>query len=198
MSHSPHDRILDAADELFYQRGFHAVGVDEIVARSGVAKTTLYAHFRSKDRLIAACLQRRSDAARSLFEQEAGNPALLPAEQIDRFFAIVEVSCRDPEFRGCPFINFGVEFPSKTHPARAVCLAHRHWMKTFLSGIAARGGADDAESLGARLCQLYDAAMIGSQLDPAGGDAALARSTARALTTLTFSGIGMLLASCSA
>jgi len=55
-------RILEAAGALFYQRGLHAVGVDEIVERSGVATTTIYAHFTSKALLIARCLQRRSAA----------------------------------------------------------------------------------------------------------------------------------------
>ncbi len=188
MNRAPRTRILDTADELFYQRGFHAVGIDEIVAQSKVAKTTLYSHFRSKDLLIAACLQRRSDEARAMFEREAGDPQLLPIAQIDRFFEIVEVACSDPEFRGCPFINFGIEFPSHDHPARLVCLAHRAWMKDFLAGMAARGGSVSPATVGATLSHLYDAAMVGSQLDPAAGDAALARTTARTLALLAFEG----------
>jgi AcrR family transcriptional regulator len=184
MNLAPRTRILDTADELFYQRGFHAVGIDEIVAQSKVAKTTLYSHFRSKDLLIAACLQRRSDDARAMFEREAGNPQLQPIAQVDRFFEILEVACADPGFRGCPFINFGIEFPVHGHPARVVCLAHREWMKQFLAGMAARGGAAAPAIVGATLRHLYDAAMVGSQLDPGGGDAALARTTARTLTML--------------
>ncbi len=188
MISAPRIRILDMADGLFYQRGFKAVGIDEIVAQSNVAKTTLYSHFRSKDLLIAACLQRRSDEARAMFEQDAGNPALMPAEQIDRFFEIIEGACSDPGFRGCPFINFGVEFPRQDHPARKVCLAHREWMKRFLTGMAARGGANDPATVGAILSHLYDAAMVGSQIDPGGGDAALARMTARTLASLAIPG----------
>ena len=66
----PRERILDAADELFYTRGIHAVGIDEIVARSGTAKTTLYAHFPSKDDLVASYLQRRSDDWRRHVDDE--------------------------------------------------------------------------------------------------------------------------------
>ncbi len=172
---------MDAADTLFYERGFRAVGIDEIIATSSVAKTTLYHHFRSKDLLIAACLEQRSTDAQALFEQEVRKPELTPAEQIDRFFEIIEIWCSDPTFRGCPFINFGIEFPLGIHPARGVCLSHRLWMSAFLGGIAAQGGADAPVRLGSALRQLYDAAMVGSQIEPGGGDATLARSTARTL-----------------
>lgn len=181
MTDPPKIRILDTADALFYQRGFHAVGVDEIIERSNVAKTTLYHHFHSKDLLIAACLQRRSTDAQALFEREARRPELTPTEQIDRFFAIVELWCSAPDFRGCPFINFGIEFPEHDHPARQVCLSHRRWIREFLGGMAAEGGLESSEYLGAALSQLYDAAMIGSQIEPGGGDAGLARSTAHRL-----------------
>ncbi len=181
MTDSPRQRILNTADALFYQRGFQAVGIDEIISRSKVAKTTLYYHFRSKDLLIAACLEQRSANARALFEQRARNPSLQPFEQIDRFFEIIEFWCSDPSFRGCPFINFGIEFPALDHPARAVCLSHRLWMRDFLAEIAAEGGLASPKMLGAALGQLYDAAMVGSQIEPGGADAALARSTARSL-----------------
>ncbi len=82
----PRERILDAADELFYTRGIHAVGIDEIVARPGTAKTTLYAHFPSKDDLVASYLQRRSDDWRRHVDDELarrGGPAV---ERIDAVF----------------------------------------------------------------------------------------------------------------
>lgn len=183
---SPRTRILDTADRLFYQRGLHAVGVDEIVARSGVAKTTLYAHFKSKDLLIARYLQRRSDDWRHFLEQELHGFDGGAAEKVDAVFAFLADGCADPAFRGCPFINFLAEYPDPDHPARAVCLEHRRWLQEFLAGIAREGGAADPEGLAKQLCHLYDAAMVGSQYAPGGDDAERARATAKMMVNLAF------------
>src|SRR3972149_3274944 len=78
---SPRDRLLDTASRLFYERGFRAVGVDEIVAESGVAKMTLYRHFRSKDELVVAYLERSDRAFRQWFEQALGD-AEHPCDQL--------------------------------------------------------------------------------------------------------------------
>lgn len=181
---SPRTRILDVADRLFYQRGLHAVGVDEIVERSGVAKTTLYAHFKSKDLLIASYLQRRSDDWREFLDVELRDFQGSAAERIDQVFAFLADGCTDPDFRGCPFINFAAEYPDPTHPAMAVCLEHRRWLKAFLADIARGGGAEDPIGLATQLCHLYDAAMVGSQFDPGGDDAGRARETARMLVAI--------------
>src|SRR5262245_62857425 len=105
LTQKPRDRILAAADELFYARGIHAVGVDEIVARSGTAKTTLYAHFPSKDDLVASYLQRRSDEWRQHLEVELAHRGGSAVERIDAVFAVLGQGCASEGFRGCPFIN---------------------------------------------------------------------------------------------
>jgi AcrR family transcriptional regulator len=185
---SARSRILTVADELFYRRGLHAVGVDEIVAQSGVAKTTLYAHFKSKDQLIASYLQRRSDDWRVFLERELGASSASPAEKIDLVFGFLAEGCADSNFRGCPFINFLAEYPDPDHPGRAVCLAHRRWLRAFLAGIATEGGASDPFGLGDELCYLYDAAMIGSQFDGDGAAARRVRQITRATVQRTFAG----------
>src|SRR5690242_17662585 len=111
MTTKPRERILDVADELFYGRGIHATGVDEIVARSGAAKTTLYAHFSSKDQLVASYLQRRSDSWKDYLGRELAAYGGEPAERIDRVFELLTEGCVYPDFRGCPFINAAAEFP---------------------------------------------------------------------------------------
>lgn len=160
---SARTRILTVADELFYQRGLHAVGVDEIVAQSGVAKTTLYTHFKSKDQLIASYLQQRSDDWRAFLDREMRESNAAPAEKIDLVFGFLADGCADPAFRGCPFINFVAEYPDPSHPGRSVCLAHRRWLREFLAALAAAGGAADPFELADELCFFYDAAMVGSQ-----------------------------------
>ncbi|MGH2551775.1 MAG: TetR/AcrR family transcriptional regulator [Thermomicrobiales bacterium] len=180
-------RILNVADELFYQRGLHAVGVDEIVARSGVAKTTLYAHFKSKDLLIASYLQRRSDDWRSFLEHALRDSHSTAAEKIDQIFAFLADGCADPAFRGCPFINFMAEYADPDHPARSVCLEHRRWLHGFLAEIARDGGASDPGLMATQLCHLYDSAMTAAMYEQDDESAKAIRTTLCAIVSLAFS-----------
>ncbi|HEU5432498.1 MAG TPA: TetR/AcrR family transcriptional regulator [Thermomicrobiales bacterium] len=183
----PRDRILAAADELFYARGIHAVGIDEIIARSGAAKTTLYAHFPSKDDLIAGYLQRRGEEWRQHLGEELARRGGTPEERIDAVFAVLAEGCASPGFRGCPFINATAEYPDPTHPGRVVADAHRQWVHDLLAGLAAEAGAATPDALARQLILLYDAAMVGAQFDPAG----LAPTSAReAVRTLVDTAVG--------
>jgi AcrR family transcriptional regulator len=180
----PRERILNVADELFYQRGIHAVGVDEIVTRSGAAKTTLYGHFHSKDQLVVSYLQRRSDRWRSFLEAELAKDPGSAAERIDLIFTLLAAGCADPTFRGCPFINAAAEFPDPSHPARKVVDAHRTWIRGIFRELADEAGAEDPEALAVWLGMLYDSAMVTTHLDPQGALAAKqARAAARVLVT---------------
>ena len=177
----PRERILDAADDLFYARGIHAVGIDEIVARSGTAKTTLYAHFPSKDDLIASYLQRRSEEWRQYLGEELARRGGTAVERIDAVFAALAQGCATPGFRGCPFINATAEYPDPAHPARVVADTHRQWVRDLLAGLAAEAGVVDAYGLAGGLTLLYDAAMVRAQFDPDGLAPESARAAARTL-----------------
>ena len=110
---SPRDRILETASALFYAEGIHAVGVDRVVEESGVAKATLYQHFRSKEELVAACLRQRS----AEWRRHVAEPILLragdPASRVAKVFDALSRSLSMPDFRGCPFINAAAEFPAE-------------------------------------------------------------------------------------
>lgn len=177
---SARSRMLDAAQDLFYQRGYRAVGIDEIIARSEVAKATLYAHFGSKDRLVAAYLQRHSDRFQIFLNEEVTKAQGGPAEKLDGAFAVVERGCANPSFRGCPFINFAVEFPDRSTPGWEVCFSHRAWLHQFIAELAREGGAVDPQLLAKQWCLLYDTAMVGSMFD-GGYSAEVAREMARTL-----------------
>jgi AcrR family transcriptional regulator len=175
------ERILGVAGELFYARGIHAVGVDEIVARSGAAKTTLYAHFASKDELVAAYLLQWSLAWRDFVDAELAAANLAPAGQIDLVFKLLANACDDPSFRGCPYTNAAAEFPDPKHPARIVGVEHRGWIRALLERLARAANARDPEQLADWLCLLYDASMIGAQFDPQSGAAWKSRAAAAVL-----------------
>jgi AcrR family transcriptional regulator len=177
----PKDRILDVADELFYGRGIHAVGVDEIVARSGAAKTTLYAHFTSKDQLVASYLQRRSEGWRVYLQHALDQTGGSAAARIDRVFELLTEGCASPTFRGCPFINAAAEFPDPHHPARVVAAAHRAWLRQLFTDLAIEAEASDPDTLAVWLCMLYDATMITAHLNPGEDAASKSRDAVRIL-----------------
>ncbi len=89
------DHLIDTALRLFYQQGYHATGIDRILAESGVAKMTLYKHFRSKDELILAALQLRDERFRNwlMAEMEAASPD--PVERLLAMFDALEQLCRE-------------------------------------------------------------------------------------------------------
>lgn len=160
------DRILAVADELFYYCGIQAVGIDEIVSRAAVAKTTLYWHFKSKDELVASYLRRRSDQWQAYVNDALAQHPGAAAAHIDLIFTLLAAGCADPGFRGCPFINAAAEFPDPTHPVRIVIAEHREWVRTLFAGLASTARAAEPDTLATWLVMLYDSAMTSTQLGP--------------------------------
>jgi AcrR family transcriptional regulator len=181
MNVKPRERILRVADELFYSRGLRAVGVDEIVARSETAKASLYAHFPTKDALIAGYLRRRSDDWKAHLEPELARRGGSPVEKLCQVFAILAEGCATPGFRGCPFINAAVEFPDPAHPARVVGSQHRAWVRSLFASLAQQGGLGEPERLADQLSLLYDSAMVGTQLNGTAAAAVTAHEAAQLL-----------------
>lgn len=113
----PRDRILRTADKLFYEHGIHSVGIDRIIAESGVAKMTFYRHFPSKSALVAEYLDAKEQSWQQMmcrFSGEASKPALA---RLLAIFDALSASIQHPDFRGCPFIRALAEFgPERDEP----------------------------------------------------------------------------------
>jgi len=153
------ERLLVAADELFYAEGITAVGVERIRATADVAKSSLYEHFKSKDQLVAAYLERRSLAWRE--HLRAALSAAEPAAhtQLATIFAELGRWFELPGFRGCPFINAAAELPAG-HPATAIAADHRAWITALLTTITQHAGAADPDLVARQLLMLYNASMV--------------------------------------
>lgn len=158
------DRILATASDLFYRNGVRAVGVDLVVEKAGVAKTSLYRHFRTKDDLIAAFLRREDEAFWGTWDQVAeAHPADACAELEAQLTWIGERVGR-PGYRGCPQINVAAEFPDIDHPARAVAIAHKLELRRRLSDIAGRLGASRADDLALKLSLMINGAFVSARV----------------------------------
>ena len=98
---SAHERILDAAYELFSRRGIQAVGINEVIARAGVATATLYRHFRSKDELVLAFLDLREQRwTKNLIEAGAIRRGSNPEERLLAIFDVFDEWFQRDDFRG--------------------------------------------------------------------------------------------------
>jgi len=159
-------RVLETASELFYRLGVRAVGVDMIVAEAGVAKTSLYRHFRTKDDLIAAFLQREDEDFWRVWDGVAQRHAgERDAEaELEAHMGWIGERAGRPNYRGCPQINVAAEFPDPAHPARTVARMHKEELRQRLKAIAERLGAKRPEELALQLAVLVNGAFVSSTL----------------------------------
>jgi AcrR family transcriptional regulator len=152
--------ILDAAARLFYERGVHEVGMDELVAATGLSKPAVYRVFPSKDALIGGYLSRLGDAILGLVDDDRAR--LPPAAALHAVLDAVEVDLRRPTFRGCPFNNASVEFPDPGHPAREAARRYRSGLHSRLHVVAHEVVDDEhaARALADQLAVLIDGAYV--------------------------------------
>jgi len=174
------DRILEVASELFYRNGIRAIGVDTVVERSGVAKTTLYKHFHSKDELVAEVLRHRDAHWRAWLEAEVLARAPDPAGRVAAVFDALADWYASDDFRGSAFINARAELPDPEHPANLAALDHVAAVRAYFARLAAAAGAADPERAAAQMqLVMKGATVMALEGDPEAGT--FARATARAV-----------------
>ncbi|MEV0281238.1 TetR/AcrR family transcriptional regulator [Streptomyces sp. NPDC050610] len=150
-------RVVAAAEELFYERGITAVGVDLIAEHSGVTKRTLYNQFGSKDHLVAAYLTERDQRWRSLV-RTAVDAAGAPAEAVVAPFEALR-TWGDANTRGCAFINALAELPDPSHPAHRIAADQKRWLLNLFEELAAAAGCSHPATLATRLLVLHEGAL---------------------------------------
>jgi AcrR family transcriptional regulator len=175
------DRILETASSLFYERGVHAVGVDLVVEKAAVAKTSLYRHFGTKDELVAAFLEREDQDFWGTWDRVANAHADDAFAELDAHLQWIGERVGRLNYRGCPQINVAAEFPEVSHPARKVAAQHKQEMRRRLKGIAERLGVAEPDVLAAQLSLLINGAFVSSQIFEPGEATPLLQQTARAL-----------------
>lgn len=171
------DHIIETAIRLFNAGGFHAVGVDAIVAEAGVAKMTLYKHFPSKDELIVAALDVRDERFRTWLTDAVQRASDEPRGRLLAVFDAVQSWYRHSEFNGCVFAKACGEFP-EGHPAREAGARHLGVMRGTLRELASDAGAADPAQLADRLLLLFMGATAAAQMSCSCAPAGCARSIA--------------------
>ena len=179
MKRSARDRLLDAADRLFYDEGVHGVGIDRVLQEAGVAKGSLYYNFGGKDDLVRAYLHNRHARwAARIAEYQA--EVETPEQKIFAIFDALADLFAEPDFRGCAFINAAAE----AQPGSAEELAtkdFRTWLHELFTVLVAAAGYQNVPMLSLQLVLLYDGSNIAAQMDANPEAAQAARSAAKAL-----------------
>ncbi len=150
--------LVDTALDLFDRQGFHAVGIDKILAAAGLAKMTLYHHFKSKEALIVAALEKRDAAFRATFAAAVAGAAP-GGGTIAAMFDAVDAWTREPSFRGSFFDKAAAEYGEKDHPVKRAVLAHKAWLFGEVRTAAAATGAADPVKLAAEVFLLIEGAV---------------------------------------
>ncbi len=165
---SARERILATASELFYREGIRAIGVDTVVERSGVSKTSLYRLFESKDALIAAFAAERDQSFWAWWDHIEGLHTDDPRALLDALLSGIAERIGRPAYRGCPFLNLATEFPDDNHPGRVVARGNKEEMRARLVVILGKLGAGDPNRVATQIGLIINGAYVtGLMAEPA-------------------------------
>jgi AcrR family transcriptional regulator len=163
-------RVLSTAYNLFCSQGVHATGIDRVVAEAGVAKMTLYRHFRSKEDLVLAVLDLREELwSNRWLIAEATRRGDTPRERLLAIFDLFDGWFHQPDYEGCLLNNVLLE--SRDLPIRAACIAKRDNVLAFLQSLTEEAAVRDPDTLARQWRML----MTGAMVEVAGGDPKAAR-----------------------
>ncbi len=169
---------------MFYRDGFHAVGIDQIIASVGVTKTTFYNHFESKEQLILEVLNYHDRWWRETFlRMLRKHGGASPRAQLEAVFDVIDELLSIDEFNGCIFVNVAVEFPLPHDPIHLAAAEHKREMEMILRDLAVQARAKDPALLARQLSMLMEGCYVTAQVTRTKIQdcTALARQTAKLL-----------------
>ncbi|GII59216.1 TetR family transcriptional regulator [Planotetraspora thailandica] len=170
----PAERLLETASRLFALQGIRAVGIDQIIAEAGVAKSSLYQAFGSKEALVVAYLERQDSFDRAAYRAAATGVPSGPGRVL-LSFDLACVAAQRRNFRGCLYLNALTEFPDPRHPVAEAVETHRVWVRArWAEALSARGG--DGAALVERVQVVYDGGVAGVKTARSTASITLARS----------------------
>lgn len=161
---SAREQILQTATRLFYHQGFRAVGIDTIIAESGVAKMTLYKHFPSKDDLIVAYLDRSNEAFWTWCDAEMKPFEGNHKRQLEVIFEGVAKLASSPQCFGCTFTGAAGEFPELQHPGHQAALRHKQQVLDTFTGLSKAAKLRQPRVVAEQLALLLDGAWNAARM----------------------------------
>ena len=175
------DRILATASDLFYQNGIRAVGVDLVVEKAGVAKTSLYRHFGTKDDLVVAFLQRMDEEFWKTWDEVSQQHPDDGRAELKAQLEWIGERVNQPDYRGCPQLNIAAEYPELGHPARKFAKEHKRELRRRLKVIAKKLKSAAPNELAGQLAVLLNGAFVSTPMYEPGEATTLLQRAAAAL-----------------
>ncbi|WP_067831972.1 TetR/AcrR family transcriptional regulator [Actinomadura kijaniata] len=168
--------VLGVAGELFYGKGIRATGVDLVAAEAGVAPTTLYRLFSSKDGLVGAYVEHAAQGFEERFEAAVAGAGPDPRDQILAVFDAVFAQIDSEGFRGCALLMALAEFPDADLPAHRNAVAAKSWFRRRMSELTGQLGVEDPAELADHLTLVFEGLNASAQSLGAGGPAKRVRT----------------------
>jgi AcrR family transcriptional regulator len=172
---------VETASQLFYREGIRAVGIQRVIDEAGIAKASLYAHFDSKDDLVAACVDKRVGEWRSHVDEHLQRSTLDARGKLLLFFDLLGELIASPEFRGCPLQSVSAEIADPDHPAKGVTAGHRRWLHDLVKTLTKEARLQPVDAVAGALVVLSDGALAAALVDGNPGMAVHARWAAERL-----------------
>ena len=172
MRQTKRDELVQKALKAFYRNGFNATGMDMLVAETGISKTSMYKHFRSKEDLILAVLRLRDEHFRNWLYRRMEELADTPRQQLVAMFDALREWFDEPGYKGCMFIKASSEFQDASHPIHKQSADHKRMLEVHITNLAKEAGLSDPATLARQLLLLKEGAIVTAHLghteNPAG------------------------------
>ncbi len=181
---SKRDQLIETAWTLFYRDGYHATGIDRILAESQVAKMTLYHHFRSKEELILAVLEKRSREMFGSLRRFLDAKTRSPKKRLEAVFDWLVAWIGSKEFRGCAFLKAMAEYQNLDDPIHRAALAHKVALTAEIRCLVVAAGLKKSRNLSEQLSLLLEGAIVQSHAIGNVVPALRAREAARLLIVI--------------
>jgi len=154
---SPKERILETAGKLFYEQGYRATGINQIIREANVAKASFYAHFPSKEELCVAYLKEMHISSHK-GQREATERGGTPVERLHSLLERVERNAIKNDYKGCPFLNISSEENNPESPVREIVKVHKSRLIKLIEN--ALEDTPNREMLAEMIYVIYEGANI--------------------------------------
>lgn len=164
MASKKRDHLVNVAADLFYKEGIHATGIDKIINQSGVARMTLYKHFKSKEELVLATLKQHDRQIREWLVAAVERNAQEPSERLLAVFDAFDERIRSDMFWGCPLAKAVGEYPDRKNPIRQTAIQHKRMFRSYIHGLAVAAGVNDPVTIANQIYLLLEGAIVTAQV----------------------------------
>ncbi|WP_100260596.1 TetR/AcrR family transcriptional regulator [Qipengyuania seohaensis] len=160
MSASKREELVQKALESFYRGGFHAVGMDRLAKETGVSKTAIYKHFRTKEDLILATLRLRDEQFRNWLQRRIEALTEEPRDRLLAIFNALGEWFNEPDFKSCMFVKASSEYLQRDHPIHAISAEHKSLLARYFEELTKQAGAPEPEELAYQLLLIKEGAIV--------------------------------------